>query len=231
MSGKIAQKNMTNEELATIARTVAKKHGYEEATASFMGNKDAKIRWTRSWSWISLEVTDYLAVLDAETMAECLEEIFHRIETGEPSVCPVYEGAVMSKEFRDANRATFIRRSYSNMTGAEGTPDVQASYERLCNRGMLKHDPELTFRWKLGTTRNIAMHASAIFKTVIFNDRLADAELSDEDVDYLVYCAVIRATRKGLSPADSEHAKALMDAYPDAMAHRRALEAQGIVAI
>lgn len=224
MSG-IAAKRMTNEELAAIAETVAKKHGYQDATASFMVCRDLKLRWTRSCTWISLELADYLAVLDAETIAAILEETFRRIEDRSMNTA-AYESAVMSKEFRDANRATYIVRSHAVETEPAGVPDVQASYERLCRRGMLRRDPELTFCWNLGSDKRLVAQISTSFKTVVFNGRLAYKTFSDGDIDYLVYSTVTHATKKTLSPDDTQRAKELVDSYPDAMAHRRAFEEQ-----
>ncbi len=228
MSG-IAQKKMTNKELAAIAETVAKKHGYQEAAASFMVNRDLKLRWTRSYTWISLELADYLAVLDAETIAAILEETFRRIE-GKSMDTTAYENAVMSKEFKDANRATYIARSHAVETEPAGVPDVQASYERLCRRGMLKRDPELTFCWSIGSNKRLVAQISTAFKTVVFSDRLAYKPFSDGDIDFLVYSTVTHATKKTLSPDDTQRAKELVDSYPDAMAHRRAFEALDFLA-
>lgn len=224
MSG--TTQRMTDNELTTIAKTIAKKHGYTDATASFIVVRDAKVRWTRTYQWISLEVADYFAALDAETVAAILEEIFRRIEDRRADAT-AYENAVLSKEFRDANIAAYLRRSQACPVGAEGVPDVQAAYERLCRRGMLKRDPELTLCWT-DRVGDIAARSSAIFKTVVFSNRLARIVLSDEDLDFLVYGAVIRATRTGLSPADGEHATELTESYPDAMTHMRTFEEQGI---
>lgn len=49
-----------SERLKEIASNVATRYGYKDASAEFTPFKDFKVKWTRAFEWISLEVSDYL---------------------------------------------------------------------------------------------------------------------------------------------------------------------------
>lgn len=80
-----------NAQLTTIAAEVFRTKGYDEVTAEFSAFHDFKVKWTRSYRWISIEVSDYLQDADEVVVRDLFTTIAEKI-TGnttagyEPSV-------------------------------------------------------------------------------------------------------------------------------------------------
>lgn len=56
------------------------RNGYEDTRAEFAEFRDFKIRWTRSYKWIALEVADYLRNAPKDILESIAESVFASIE-------------------------------------------------------------------------------------------------------------------------------------------------------
>lgn len=101
-----------NKQLTEIATRAFKRHGYDEAVAEFTAFRDFKLKWTRSYKWISLEVSDYMMGTEESVLENFFETVALRIR-GEPTeysddVVEVI-GAYRDDEER---RDLFVRRQH-----------------------------------------------------------------------------------------------------------------------
>ena len=73
-------------EMLTRAMTVAgTRNGFEEIQAEFSPFRDFKLRWTRSYKWISFEVSDYLRNAPENIIRSLAETVYARMLGNEKS--------------------------------------------------------------------------------------------------------------------------------------------------
>ena len=71
---------MTDEELTAIVKKVAEGHGYKEVQAGFKAFKELRIRWSRTYSWINMEVSDYLNTAPDGILLSLFDTLFQKIK-------------------------------------------------------------------------------------------------------------------------------------------------------
>lgn len=219
----MSEMHMTNEQLTEIVRAEAAKHGYKDSNAHFVRIMDLKVRWTRSFDWISMEFSDYLDVLSPTAVKALVAGVFNAIKTGDKAEYgAAFSRSIGSKKFFKANRDKYLTRcKLIHHTEYEGVPDVSAAAARLYGKGIIAPLPDLMMAWKNFPTARVPFQASGAFKTVVFNTSLfqdpkGNVRPIDEDcLDYLVYCGILKAGC--LLPTSEDRAKMaeLARAYPD----------------
>lgn len=71
--------NCSSEILNRAMRNAGIRNGFEDITAEFSAFRDFKLKWTRSYKWISFEVPDYLRNAPKHVMESLAETIFAKI--------------------------------------------------------------------------------------------------------------------------------------------------------
>ena len=68
-----------NAQLTTIAREILTKKGYEDVEAEFSPFADFKVKWARSYGWISFEISDYMQGADEAAIRDLFKTISEKI--------------------------------------------------------------------------------------------------------------------------------------------------------
>ena len=70
---------MNDRTLRAIFRVAGVRNGYDEVDAEFSPFRDFKIKWMRSYRWISFEVSDYLKEAPEEVIQSLTETVFAKV--------------------------------------------------------------------------------------------------------------------------------------------------------
>ena len=71
---------MNDKELNEMVGPIAEKYGFERASAEFTAYSDFKVRWTRSYTWIDMTVSDYIREAPKTVVADVIEFLIKRIK-------------------------------------------------------------------------------------------------------------------------------------------------------
>ena len=202
-----------------IFARVGKKYGYDDVKADFTPFKDFKVKWMRSYKWINFDVSDYLLGAPTEVLESIAETLFKKIrnEDGAEYSKEVCDW-LTSAEFIEKNQQIYMRRCRGMSFTSKGKKhDLAESYDRLVGLGLVERDADIEFRWVfMGTQRQVG-HSSVLMKVVAVNDRLDDAGITEELLDYAVYTQVAHVglgfNATGRNRAGEYNAK--LNAYPD----------------
>ena len=218
---------MNNKELTQIAKTVGARHGYEEATAEFSAFRDFKLKWTRSYKWISFEVSDYLADAPEDVIEALFNTVFDRIKgiEGAPYPEAVVEH-ITAPGFAERHQPTFTRR-YKTLDMV-GTGWIQESIARLEAMGLevpkdIVYGVDRAVRDKVQTGK-----ASVLMRVVAMNHRTED--LPEAARDYAVW-AQIAYIAMGFNPTGvrrQEQYEALLNQFPGREEAERVLGRAGL---
>ncbi len=209
----------SNEMLNRAMRNAGIRNGYEDITAEFSAFRDFKLKWTRSYKWISFEVSDYLRNAPQNVIESLAETVFAKIggqdKTGySEEVCEY----LSSERFLRDNQDLFLKR----FRGISQTPcgeniDLAEVYMRLVNRGLIERDPSLVIRWGASNKSDSRIgHSSVLMKTIIVNPKLDSEDISENAQDYALYSQICMVntgfgtTREGIA----ERYDAILSEYP-----------------
>lgn len=103
---------MNNTELNELVKSIAKENGFMKASAEFTAYSDFKVRWTRSYTWIDMTVSDYLKGAPVTVIADIIEGLLKRIKGIESDYSDETCEYLTSQEFRDANVKKFLKRKH-----------------------------------------------------------------------------------------------------------------------
>ena len=176
-------------------RNAGIRNGYEDITAEFSAFRDFKLKWTRSYKWISFEVSDYLRNAPQSVIESLAETVFAKIKgqdrTGySEEVCEYLN----SERFLRDNQDLFLKR----FRGISQTPcgenvDLAEVYMRLVDKGLVERDPSLVIRWgDSNRNDNRIGHSSVLMKTIIINPKLDTEDISENTIDYALYTQICR---------------------------------------
>lgn len=219
---------MNSNDLTAMVKAVSKRYGYEDAVAQFIPIRDFKVRWTRTYKWISVEVCDYLADAPDEIIESLLTTIFKRIAGDEDAE---YEEDLASwltaDDFVREKQPMYVRRTRGlSKTPMGNLKDLDVSYRRLIEMGLVEKDPMVYLGWGIFPTPHIVARTSVIMKVVVMSDLLDREEVDDEVVDYCLYAQLVRV-KMGFNPGTGRRGAeydALLDRYPGRYAMERKLE-------
>ena len=125
--------NCDSEMLNRALQNAGRRNGFEDIRAEFAAFRDFKLKWTRSYKWISFEVSDYLKSAPENVIESLAETVFARIRgedraTYSEKVCDYLN----SKEFLEENQRMYLKRymGISDSPGGENV-DLLDCYRRL----------------------------------------------------------------------------------------------------
>ena len=213
-------------------RNTGIRNGYEDITAEFSAFRDFKLKWTRSYKWISFEVSDYLRNAPQSVIESLAETVFAKIggqdKTGySEEVCEY----LSSERFLRDNQDLFLKR----FRGISQTPcgenvDLAEVYMKLIDRGLVERDPSLVIRWGSKDGSGVVGHSSVLMKTIIVNPKLDTREISENALDYALYTQICRVNLGfgGDRTRDAEEFSEEISRYPDRSQCENELESLGL---
>ena len=165
-----------SEMLNRAMRNAGIRNGFDEIQAEFSAFRDFKLRWTRSYKWISFEVSDYLRNAPENVMQSLAETVFARIR-GEDRTAYSEEVCdyLNSREFLEGNQGMYLKRFRGISETAHGeSVDLLDCYRRLAERGLVEYDPDLVIRWSsVGDRSRKVGRSSVLMRTVVMNPAVA----------------------------------------------------------
>lgn len=193
-----------NNDVSKIFEKAGKYYGFEEVQVEFSAFRDFKLKWARSYKWISFEVSDYLKNAPDEIIASIADSIFKGIRDGGKLV---YSEEVRdwlnSEQFVEDNQATFLWRYRGLSESSKGcVRDLIESYDRLISAGLVKMDPQVVFRW-YGFGDRSTTHSSVLMKVIVVHSMLDNENVPEEVLDFALYSALKRI-EAGFRPNDAQ---------------------------
>ena len=211
--------NCNSEMLNRAMRNAGIRNGYEDVTAEFSAFRDFKLKWTRSYKWISFEVSDYLRNAPQSVIESLAETVFAKIggqdKTGYSEEVCEYLG---SERFLRDNQDLFLKR----FRGISQTPcgdnvDLAEVYMRLVDRGLIERDPNLVIRWGASNRNDSRIgHSSVLMKTIIVNPKLDTEDITESALDYALFTQICRV-KLGFNSnrnEDADRYEKMLDRYP-----------------
>lgn len=201
---------ISKEQLTNIAAKVGARHGYDSAEAEFSAFRDFKMKWTRSYKWISFEVADYLKHAPEDVLEELFGTIFRKIEgDNTASYTTRVREYLTSEDFVRDSQPVYIRR-FRGAEPAEGR--VHEVYRDLVDEGLLDNDPHIVLLQSKGRGL-VAGAASALMHVAMVNRDIAEGD--DEDLLRYVVFAQARRIQQGFSPEDPRAYEKGLDDFPN----------------
>ena len=219
--------------LTRAMATAGARNGFEDVTAEFSAFRDFKLKWTRSYKWISFEVSDYLRNAPEHVMQSLAETVFARIR-GEDRTAYSEEGCdyLNSKEFLEENQGMYLKRFRGISETARGeNVDLLDCYRRLAERGLAEYDPDLVIRWNNVEDRSRKVgRSSVLMRTIVMNPMLDSEDIPEETLDYALYSQICHVNL-GFGPTrddDAERYESMLAIYPERIRVETELRRQGL---
>ena len=167
-----------------VARTVPRR--------GFPGDRGPlfdKVKWRRSYRWIEFSVSDYLMDAPEDVMESLSRTIYSKIRgTDEVFYPPEVCEWITSREFRRTKQPMYISRCRGLSLSTRGEyRDLNDSYGRLVDQGLVEHDPEIYLGWGPRTSSRFAGASSVLMKVVNMSQSLDSENVPEEVLDYCVY--------------------------------------------
>lgn len=221
-----------NEMLKQIVTEVGTKYGYSDINAEFTEFRDFKVKWTRSYKWIDLQISDYLRNAPEEVLKDLTETIFGKIKgipnTGYSDDVIDY---VTSKRFLNDNQPLFIKRFKGISKDSTGENiDLMDCYCRLVKMGLVEKNDDIQIRWGPKTVSKTVGCSSVLMKTIVMNRKLDSEFVSKEAIDYALYIILCRI-QMGFSKVslnDQDEYRQAVELYPNWIHMTEELERIGI---
>ena len=211
--------NCDSEMLNRAMRNAGIRNGFDEIQAEFSAFRDFKLKWTRSYKWISFEVSDYLRNAPENVIQSLAETVFARIR-GEDRTAYSEEVCdyLNSQEFLEENQGLFLKRFRGISESARGeSVDLLDCYRRLAERGLVEYDPDLVIRWNNIEDRSRKVgRSSVLMRTIVMNPTLDSEDISEEALDYALYSQICHVNL-GFGPnkdGDDERYKRMLSEHP-----------------
>ena len=209
----------SNKMLTMAMAAAGAKNGFEDVTAEFSAFRDFKLKWTRSYKWISFEVSDYLRNAPQNVIESLAETVFAKMRgEGKMEYSEEVCEYLNSEGFLKDNQGIYLKRfrSISPTPRGENT-DLSESYRRLVKRGLVKDDPDIVLRWNTNDRSSSIGSASVLMKTVVMNKALDTEDISENALDYALFTQICHVNI-GFGPTrdnDKETWREMISAYPE----------------
>lgn len=182
---------MNDKQLTTIFGTVGLREQFDDVQAEFAPFRDFKIKWTRSYRWISFEVSDYLREAPESVIKSLAECVFKKIkgEEGTNYTDDVVKW-ITSDDFVKEHQSMFARRVVGR-NDEEDISDLMDSYTRLVKQGLVRYDPYIMLEWNRNGRTKTAGSSSVLMRYGQLNSALKDNGAPDELLDYCVFSQIV----------------------------------------
>ena len=209
-----------SETLSSVFQSVGKGYGYDSVSAEATEFKDFKIKWRRSCGWVEFEVSDYLKDAPPEVVKGLAEMIFSRISGTRMDEYPKeMHDWITSDEFVKSKQKIFLSRSKNLTRSAVGEHiDLNESYKRLVNMGLVTHDKDVVISWTKRPNVKSIGHASVLMKVITISSALDSDEIPPFVCDFVLYHELLHL-KKGFDPFGERHGtdfRAMESLFPKA---------------
>lgn len=211
--------NCSSEMLNRALQNAGRRNGFEDVQAEFAAFRDFKLKWTRSYRWISFEVSDYLRNAPEHVLESLAETIFAKMRgDGKTEYSQEVCDYLNSDGFLKENQGTYLKRYRGVTDSPRGESiDLMDSYRRLVESGLVEDDPMIAIRWSgTGIGGRSVGRFSVLMRTVIVNPALDTDAIPEDVLDYALYTLICRVNL-GFGPSrdgDEERYEAMLEANP-----------------
>lgn len=214
-----------NETLSALVAKIGRENGYQDAGAEFQEFQEFRIRWSRTYTWIRMEVSDYLRNADESILESILRTLFGKIKGEESEYSAETVGYLTSHEFVERNQGSYLERARGLTPDDDGI--LEESMARLRKRKLVRDDGDLKVLWD-SSGKNRIGNSSTLMKVASVNAKLKDAK--ENVLDFAVYSQVAHV-QMGFDQGNkgrSDEYRALLDRFDGKAEAERVLEALGI---
>jgi len=197
---------------------IGKEYGYDSVSAEFAEFKEFKIKWKRSCGWIEFEVSDYMKDAPADVLKGVAETIFSRItRRSSNAYSDMMIEWMTSKDFVKNKQPKYLKRSRNLTRTHEGEHiDLEESYQRLIDMGLVSRDEDLKITWTKQPNVKRIGYCSVLMKVIAISSVFDSPSIPDFVCDFVLYHELIHLG-KGFDPFDQRHGtdfRVLEDLYP-----------------
>lgn len=180
--------------------------GYSSVKAEFTPFKEFKVRWQRSAGWAEFQVSDYLMDADEEMMEGLARVLFMRIAKGKRSNYPEeLKDWMTSQDFVRNKQPVYLRRSRNLSRNCKGRHyDLNDSYERLVQAGLVERDGEAFLSWTSRPNLRRVGYCSVLMKVIAVSSALDDPVVPEFVTEYVLYHELLHLAN-GLSLDGQAH--------------------------
>lgn len=199
---------MKNSSLQERFRDVGREFKYDTVNAEFTAFKEFKVRWQRSYKWADFKVSDYLTDAPPEVIDSLAKTLFTRIcAKGDPDFSEEMCKWVTAPDFAKYKQPIYLRRSRNLTRSHQGEhKDLEESYQRLIDMGLVERDPQLFLSWTKEPNVRKVGYCSVLMKVVSVSSALDNTEIPDFVVDYVMYHELCHIMI-GFDPSSERHGK------------------------
>ena len=225
--------NCSSEMLNRALQNAGRRNGFEDIQAEFAAFRDFKLKWTRSYKWISFEVCDYLKNAPENVIKSLAETVFARMRgEGKTEYSREVCDYLNSDEFLKENQGTYLKRYRGVTDSPRGeNVDLGEAYRRLVESGLIEDDPRIAIRCSGTEIKGRSVGRSSVLMGTVIVNPVLDAEGISEDVlDYALYSLICRVNL-GFGPSrdgDAERYEAMLEANPGRVRAEAELRRMGL---
>jgi hypothetical protein len=200
----------TEEVLRTKFKEVGREYGFDKVEAEFVAFKEFKVRWQRSYKWADFKVSDYLADAPPEVIEGLCNSLFSKITGEDEDYSEEMCKWITSPEFSEYKQPVYLKRSRNLTRSPKGdVKDLEASYCRLAEMGLVEKDPLVHLTWtKEANIRKIG-HCSVLMKVVTISSVLDTDMIPDFVLDFCLYHELCHLAI-GFDPTAKRHGEEFM---------------------
>lgn len=211
--------NCNSEMLNRALQNAGRRNGFEDIQAEFSAFRDFKLKWTRSYRWISFEVSDYLRNAPENVMESLAETVFAKIHgEGKSEYSQEVCDYLNSDGFLKENQGIYLKR-YRGVTDSPcgEKVDLKDSYRRLVESGLIEDDQRIAIRWSRTEDRSRKVgRSSVLMRTIVMNPVLDTDGVPEDVLDYALYTQICHVNL-GFGPSrdgDAERYESMLEAHP-----------------
>jgi len=197
---------------------VGKEYGYDSISAEFAEFKEFKVKWRRSCGWIEFEVSDYMRDAPEDVLKGVAETIFSRItKRNNNAYSDVMLDWMTSDDFVRRKQNTYLKRSRNlTRTHVGDHIDLNASYGRLVDMGLVSYDEDLVISWTKQPNVKRIGYCSVLMKVIAISSIFDTPSIPEFVSDFVLYHEIIHLNG-GFDPFNKRHDvdfRALEDLHP-----------------
>ena len=185
-------------EIVRAFTEAARRNGYDDVQVVVRPFRDLKIKWTRSYKWISFEVSDYLADMPADVADDMAESIMACIRDGEVQGFPESVNSWLTSPGFIANHRTAYLSRFHGLSEHGEEVNIEDVTEWIRNAGLDIPD-NVIIGWGTGPTRS-----SLLFRVVKLDRSLDIPDADLEDVARELYRQLCRIELGFVNRKDAE---------------------------
>lgn len=180
-------RTVSDEMLTQIFARVGRRYGYDDVKAEFCPFPDFKVKWMRSYKWISFEISDYLDRAPQDVLEDLAGTLFEKVSGNNADYSESFIRYLNEPEPRKSNQRDFVsRKKRMNDTTIGDFHDLNDCVNRLRGMGLIPPDLECILCWDSSNTKK-ASGCSVIQRVAWVNTALDQKGVPENVLDYVVY--------------------------------------------